>query len=74
MKYYFVSTVVITLTLPLIVLLMLIDGYFTSNFLTGRCTARNSTYFYIVITLHQSLLMWLSTSLFVIIIWIIFKV
>lgn len=73
-KQVFIFTLFITVTFPLTSVVLIKDGYYSSNFLFSLCTARNPTDYFIVNTLHHSLVAWASTCLFVIIIWKIFKV
>ena len=74
LKYVFVSSVIMCFLFPMVSLVVLKDGYYAANYFFAACTARNSTDFYVIYTLHMSLLMWINSSLFVIIIWTIFKV
>lgn len=59
---------------PFISLVLLKDGYFAANFFMNRCTARDSVAFYFVGTLHIGLLVWISSTFFILIVRIIFKV
>ncbi len=73
-KYAFIVAVLICLLFPLISLVLLEDGYFVGNFWLNRCTARDGLTFYIVSILCTGVLLWISSVLFVLIIWSIFKV
>ena len=74
LKYVFVSSVIMCFLFPMVSLVVLKDGYYAANYYLAACTARNPTDFYVTYTLHLSLVMWITTSLFVVIIWTIFKV
>ena len=74
LKYVFVSSVIMCFLFPMVSLVVLKDGYYASNYIFADCTARNPTDFYVTYTLHVSLVMWITTCLFAVIIWTIFKV
>ena len=73
-KRSFIAALVTSFIAPTTCLFVLKDGYFSAFYLFDPCTPQNPTDFYIAVTLHQSLLLWVTTSLLVIIMWKIFKV
>ena len=73
-KYAFIAAMVACFSGPLLALIILKDGTFVSNFFISLCTVRNPTDYYVVVTLHNSILAWMLSSLLVCVIWRIFKV
>ena len=73
-KYIFSITMAVSFSFPLLSLVLLKDGYFTSNFLSNSCTPQNPTHHYIVFTFQLSVLLWFLVSTLILIIWKIFKV
>lgn len=73
-KSAFIAALIVCFIAPLTSLTMLKDGYFSAFYFANVCTARNPTAFFIAITLHLSMLLWVNSSLLVVIMWKIFKV
>ena len=74
LRAIFIATILIGVLGPLIALVFLKDGFYASNFFSLFCTARNPNVLYAVSTLPLSLLLWINSSLFTLIMWKIFKV
>ena len=74
-KYIHASTVVLGLILPVFpALFHLIDGYSIGTNLHAGCVGRNELISYCFVTLPMSILIAVTTSVFVILLWKIFKV
>ena len=74
-KYIHASTVVLGLVLPAIpALLHLIHGYTIGIDLHSTCIGRNESITYYFVTFPTSILLAVTTSLFAILLWKIFKV
>jgi hypothetical protein len=73
-KRVFIAALVTIFVVPLMPLILLKEGYFSSFYLLNACVPRGRSYFYAIETLHLSLLIWITSSLLVIIMWKIFKV
>ena len=74
LRAIFIATILIGVLGPLIALVFLKDGFYASNFFSSFCTARNPTILFSVSTVPLSLLLWINSSLFTLIMWKIFKV
>ena len=74
-KSAFIAALLTCFIVPLTSLILIPYGYFSSNYLaTGLCAAQSPTAFFVIITLHQSVVLWVTSSLLVVIMWTIFKV
>ncbi len=63
LKYVFVITVFISVTFPLLALILAVDGFYPINIVFSACSARNLQHFYVASTLHLSLTMYFCTVL-----------
>ncbi len=63
LKYVFVITVFISITFPLLALILAVDGFYSTNIVFSACSARNPLHFYLVSTLHLSLVMYICSVL-----------
>jgi hypothetical protein len=73
-KRVFIAALVTIFIVPLMPLILLKEGYFASFYLFNVCAPRSRSYFYAIVTLPLSLLVWITSSLLAFIMWKIFKV
>ena len=76
LKYVHISTVLVALLLPIIPALLLLfkDGYVIIDTPTTFCAGRSLEYTFYALILPLSILLAITTSVFIIILWIIMKV
>lgn len=58
LNYILVATLLIGFIMPSLVLVLIVDGFYSTSIVFNACSARNPTHFYIVSTLHFSLVMY----------------
>lgn len=70
-----ILTVIIGILIPLPSFLLILDGYYSTNiYHNGYLTAKNPRLYYLTSILHFSVIVAITTSLLIIIFWIVFKV
>ncbi len=74
LKYFKISSLILILILPLSSLLYLVDGLYSGSLILSYCTSKDPLYFFFIITVPISFILWIVSVLLVFVAWTIFKV